>query len=145
MPTFYFETDPPGDEGDAPRFGGPADVLVYFLSLVFSTRYGSQHPLSQLALILRGQHKIDLAPLSTFADREVEVEADARDLERAWQDARPLAETLARVVEVLEACDEQVQALIADTPDLVDRLRDLREMAARAADRGARARMTFEL
>ena len=37
-------------------------MLVYFLSLAFSTRYGSLHPLSQLALLLRGEMKINLGP-----------------------------------------------------------------------------------
>ncbi len=37
----YFETD--AGEACPVEFGGPSDVLVYFLSLAFSTRYGSQH------------------------------------------------------------------------------------------------------
>ena len=48
MPTLYFEVD--GDEPCPIEFAGPSDVLVYFLSLVFATRYGSQHDLSKLAL-----------------------------------------------------------------------------------------------
>ena len=49
MPTLYFEVD--GDEPCPIEFAGPSDVLVYFLSLVFATRYGSQHDLSKLALL----------------------------------------------------------------------------------------------
>ena len=109
MPRFYFETDPPSRARSTSA--GPPDVLVYFLSLAFSTRYGSQHELSKLALLLRGEHKIDLGPLTTFADRNVEEEADARELERVWQDAAPLAETLQRVTEALAQDDERIAAL----------------------------------
>ena len=87
VPRLFFETDPP--LVSPPEFSGPSDVLVYFLSLAFSTRYGSLHPLSQLALLLRRDRKIDLAPLTTFADRDVEVEADQVELDRVWQDAAP--------------------------------------------------------
>jgi hypothetical protein len=143
MPRFYFETDAP--EPCPIAFGGDAGVLVYFLSLAFSTRYGSQHDLSKLALLLRGEYKIDLDPLTTFADRDVEVEADERELARAWQDAPPLAATLRRAIEVIDSGDERVDALIAGTPDLAPRLRDLLRMVEWAAERGARVRMTFEL
>ena len=93
MPTFFLETD--ANEVCPIAFGGDAGVLVYFLSLAFSTRYGSQHELSRLALLLRGDYKIDLDPLTTFADRDVEVEADERELARVWQDAAPLADDAA--------------------------------------------------
>jgi hypothetical protein len=143
MPQFFFETD--AAEPCPLAFGGAADVLVYFLSLAFSTRYGSQHELSQLALFLRGTHKIDLTPLTTFADRDVEEEADARELERVWQEAAPLAETLRAVVRVLESGDERIAAVLASTPDLLPRLRDLLAMAEWGEARGARVRMTFLL
>jgi len=124
-------------------------VLVYFLSLAFSTRYGSIHPLSQLALLLRGEMKIDLGPLTTFADRDAEVEADERELERVWQDAGPLAETLEKVTAALgsaqAAGDERIAVLTEDAPELAARLGELREMAAWAAGRGMRVRLTFEL
>ena len=159
MSRLFFETDPP--EACPIGFGGPSDVLVYFLSLAFSTRYGSIHPLSQLALLLRGEMKIDLGPLTTFADRDAEVEADERELERVWQDAGPLAETLGKVTAALasaqaaaqaaaqeaaqEAGDDRIAVLTEDAPDLAARLGELREMAAWAAGRGMRVRLTFEL
>ena len=143
MAQFYFETD--ADEPCPVEFGGAADVLVYFLSLAFSTRYGSQHDLSKLALKLRADRKIDLGPLTTFADRNVEEEADQVELDRVWQDAGPLAETVAEVVEALEAGDACIDALTVETPDLAPRLRDLHRMTAWAAERGARVRMTFTL
>jgi hypothetical protein len=143
MTAFFFETD--AAEPCPIAFRGDASVLVYFLSLAFSTRYGSQHDLSRLALLLRGEHKIDLDPLTTFADRDIEVEADERELARVWQDAGPLASTLRRVVDVVDGGDERAVALMAETPDLADRLRDLLRMVEWAEARHARVRMTFEL
>lgn len=126
-------------------FGGPTDVLVHFISLAFATRYGAQHDLSKLALLLRGERKIDLTPLTTFADRNVEEEADARELERVWQDAAPLASTLRQVIDALEAGGERIDALVAGTPALRPRLQDLLRLADAAAARGDRVRVTFEL
>lgn len=143
MSRLFFETD--GAEPCPVEFGGPSDVLVYFLSLAFSTRYGSIHPLSQLALHLRSKYKVNLAPLTTFADRHVEDEADRRELERVWQDAGPLAETLRGIEAAFADGDERVAELTADTPDLRPRLDDLRRMAEWAEERGDRVRLTFEL
>jgi hypothetical protein len=143
MSTLFVETDPP--LADGPGFTGATDVLVYFLSLAFSTRYGAQHDLARLALVLRGTYKIDLEPLLTFADRDVEVEADARELARVWQDAAPLAETLRKVNEALATGDEEIDAIVADAPGLRERLLDLQAMAEAAAARGARVRLSFEL
>ncbi len=143
MSTLHVELDPHGDA--APSFGGPTDVLVYFLSLAFSTRYGSLHPLSQLALLLRGEMSINITPLTTFADRNVEVDADREELERVWQDAAPLAETLRAVTAALASGDERIALLTEDAPDLAARLEDLRVIAAGAAARGCRIRLTFDL
>jgi hypothetical protein len=143
VPRFFFETDAP--EPCPIEFGGPADILVYFLSLAFSTRYGSQHDLSRLALLLRGEWKIDLEPLTTFADRDVEEAADERELERVWQPPEPLDATLAAVITALESGDERVDALTAGSPDLLPRLRDLRAMTSWAAPRASRVRMSFLL
>ena len=143
MSRFFFETDPP--EAIAVEFSGSSDVLVYFLSLAFSTRYGSLHPLSQLALLLRAEHKIDMKPLTTFADRDVEEPADERELRRAWQDAAPLAQTLREVNDALASSDERITELTADTPDLAARLVELQRIAEQAESVGARVRMTFEL
>lgn len=140
---FYFETD--SAEPCPIDFTAPADVLVHFLSFAFSTRYGAQHDLSKLALVLRGRYKIDLEPLTTFADRDVEVEADQVELDRVWQDAAPLAETIRRVLDVLASGDGEIDALAAGTPGLAPRLRELLAMTEWAAGRGARVRMTFEL
>ena len=143
MPRFFFETDSP--ESCPIDFAGDADVLAGFLSFAFATRYGAQHPLSALALHLRATYKIDMKPLTFFADHNAVDDADRADLDAAWQDAAPLAETLRRIVEALDSHDERIPQMTAETPDLLPRLRDLRDMAAWAAEHGARARMTFEL
>lgn len=143
VPRLFFETTagepPPSD------FGGDTAVLVYFVSFAFATRYGSQHPVSQFALLMRTLHKVNMTPLTTFADRNIEEEADARELERVWQDAAPLAETLARVIEALESGEGGSRAITSEWTDLVPRLRDLQRMADWAAGRGARVRLSFEL
>ena len=143
MPRLFFETDPA--DPSPLEFDGSSDVLVYFLSLAFSTRYGSLHPLSQLALLLRRELKVDLGPLTTFADRDIEEDADQVEFDRVWQDAAPLAATLAAVTTALASSDERIAELIADAPDLRARLADLQRMAERAAERGDRVRLSFAL
>ena len=143
MPRFFFETD--AGAACPIEFGGDADVLAAFLSFAFATRYGAQHPLSALALHLRATYKIDLKPLTFFADRKALDDADRADQEAAWQDAAPLAETLRSVVAALESNDDRIPDMTEETPDLLPRLRDLRDMAAWAAARDARSRMMFEL
>jgi hypothetical protein len=96
-------------------------------------------------MLLRGERKIDLAPLLTFADRNVEVDADQRELDRVWQDAAPLADTIDAVIAAIEPPDRRIEALLADTPDLAPRLHELGDMARWAAARDARVRLTFEL
>lgn len=143
MPTLHVETDPPGL--CPPGFAGPTDVLVHFLSLAFATRYGSQHPLSRLALLLRGELSIDLAPLTTFADRNIEEEADAAELERVWQDAAPLAASVRAVVAALQSGDKRIAALTADFPDLGPRLADLARVVECAATHAALVRLSYDL
>lgn len=143
MSRLYFETD--AGEPCPIEFGGATEPLVAFLSFAFAARYGAQHDLTKLAMLLRGERKIDLAPLLTFADRDVEVDADRRELERVWQDAALLAATIDAVIDALESGDERIQALLAGTPGILPRLRELGAMAHWAADRNARARLTFEL
>jgi hypothetical protein len=142
MPTLHIETDPPGE---APVFGGDTGPLVYFLSFAFSARYGAQHELTKASLLLRGgEHKIDLKPLLTFADRESEDYADTRELERVWQDAARLAECCRRVVVAIDA-DSAVRGMLADFPTLRDLIEELGRVAAEAADRGARIRLTYTM
>lgn len=141
MPTLYVDLDP----GEPPTFGGDTAPLVYFLSFAFSARYGAQHELTKASLLLRGgAHKIDLKPLLTFASRDADDEADRRELERVWQDAAPLAECCRRVVDAIDA-DAAIREQLAEFPTLCDRIEDLGRIAARAAERGARVRLTYTM
>jgi hypothetical protein len=143
VPRLVLDFEPP--QADAPGFTSETADLVWFLSWAFSTRYGANHELSLAALVLRGEFKIDLLPLLTFADRNVEDPADEEALERAWQDAAPLAECCARVAEALGSDEQRLAALPEDYPLLRDNVADLGRIAAWAAERGARIRVTYEL
>ena len=143
MPTLYVELDPPADLPSA--FGGDTAPLVYFLSFAFAARYGAQHELTKASLLLRGgEHKIDLKPLLTFADRDTEDPADERELQRVWQDAGPLAGCCRRVVEAIDT-DPAIREQLRDFPTLRDRIEELGRMAAWASERGARVRLTYTM
>ena len=143
MPTLYVEFDPPGEP--PVTFGGDTAPLVYFLSFAFAARYGAQHELTKAALLLRGgEHKIDLKPLLTFADRSAEDEADQRELQRVWQDAGPLAECCRRVVEAIDA-DAAIREQLDDFPGLRDRIEELGHIALWAAEQGRRVRLTYTM
>jgi hypothetical protein len=143
VPTLYVEFDPP--EPCPYAFAGDTADLVYFLSFAFSARYGSTHELSRASLLLRGEFKIDLRPLLTFADREVEEPIDERELERAWQEAAPLAECCRQMVAALDSGHAGLLELTAGFPALRDRLEELSHMAEWAAECGARVRLSYSL
>ena len=143
MAHLIVELDPPAEP--SPTFGGDTATLVYFLSFAFAARYGAQHALTKAALLLRGgDHKLDLKPLLTFADRDAEEPLDQRDLERAWQDAAPLAECCRLVVAAIDA-DEAIREQLVDFPTLRDRIEDLARIAQWAAERGQRLRLTYTM
>ena len=129
-------------EEDCPLefFGDSADI-VYFISFAHSERYGSSHPLSKAARILK-RLRINLVPLLTFADARTESAAEEQALETMWQDPAPLAECARRVAQEIETT-EQLRELAADLPELPDRLRELASMADWAAERGAKIRLTY--
>ena len=148
MPTLHFETTAPDPCPQA--FAGDTSDVVYSLSFAFSTRYlpvrgGSTHELSRASLLLRGELKIDLRPLLTFAGREVEEASDERELERVWQEAALLAECCRQVVAALDSDHAQLRELTAGFPALRDRLDGLARMAGWASERGARVRLTYSL
>ncbi|MCH7577615.1 MAG: hypothetical protein IH822_07450, partial [Chloroflexi bacterium] len=103
-------------EEDCPLefFGDSADI-VYFISFAHSERYGSRHPLSKAAGILKRQLQINLTPLLTFADARTESAAEEQALETMWQEPAPLAESARRVAQAIEAT-EQLHELAADFP-----------------------------
>jgi hypothetical protein len=143
MPRVVLDYDPP--EAGAPQLQGDTSDLVYFLSFAFSQRYGATHELAVAALVLRGEFKINIAPLMTFADRDIEESVDAETLERAWQDAMPLAECCRAVAAALGSDDKRLAAVRHDFPRLQDLIGQLGECAAWAATGGLRIRVTYEL
>jgi hypothetical protein len=125
-------------------FLGDASDLVYFISMAHSERYGARHPLARVATILKRRLRIDMAPLLTFGDARAENKEEERLLERLWQDAAPLAECSRAVADAIEGTTE-LRELTARFPELCDRLRELAGIAAWAAERGARVRLTYVL
>jgi len=143
MPSLHVDLNPPGEAPAA--FAGDTDALVYFLSFAFAARYGAQHELTKASLLLRGgEHKIDLKPLLTFADREPDDPADERELERVWQDAATLMECCRRVVAAIDD-DAAVREHLHEFPALRDRIEELGRIASWAAETGRRLRLTFTL
>jgi hypothetical protein len=143
VPRIVLDFDPP--QPDAPHFASDTGNLVFFLSWAFSTRYGASHELSIAAVILRSEFKIELLPLLTFADRKVEDPADEESLERAWQDAAPLAECCRLVFDALGGDEKRLVSLHDEYPTLRDNILELGRIAGWAAEQGARIRVTYEL
>lgn len=143
MPRIILDFNPAWE--GAPGFAGESDSLVYFLSWAFSARYGASHELSEASMLLRGEFGIEMRPLLTFADREVEMDADAEMLEKAWQDAAPLAEACEQVAEAMESKDARLVAIHTDYPALRGQVAELGQIAAAAAEHGSRIRITFEM
>ncbi len=143
MPRIIIDFDP--EQPDAPEFQTETSELVFFLSWAFSQRYGANHEMSQAALLLKSEYKIDMLPLLTFADREVEDPDDADVLERSWQDAAPLAECCQKVADALRDDNDQLTALREEYPNLAGNIEELGQIAAWTAGRGARIRITYEL
>ena len=143
MTRAFVDFDPP--QPDAPDFESDTSDLVYFLSWAFATRYGANHELSLAALVLRGEFKVDLSPLLTFADRNVEDEADSAELERVWQEPEPFAETCKQVAAALASGERRLAALQEEYPLLRRNIEELGRIAAWAAARHVRVRLTYDL
>ena len=143
MASIILDFDPP--QPDLGAFEHDTEDLVFFLSWAFSARYGASHELSDAATILRSELKIDLVPLLTFADRNVEEPSDAEALELAWQDAAPLAECCRLAADGLESADQRLTDLRGEYSGLMPAIRELAGIAAAAALRGARIRVTYNL
>src|SRR5262245_8316261 len=130
---------------DAPDFTSDTSDLVYFLSWAFSARYGANHELSIAALVLRGEFGVDLEPLLTYADREIESPVDAVTLEMAWQPPEPLAESAEKVANDLGSDDKRLASVVVEYPNLRRNIEELAEFARWAEERGAEIRLTYEL
>lgn len=130
------------DEDCPVEFIGASSDIVYFISMAHSERYGADHPLAKAAAILKRKLRVNLAPLLTFADARVENAQEERLLEGLWQDAAPLAESALNTAEAIAGTPE-LRELTAAFPELPERLQELSDMAAWAAERGARVRLTY--
>jgi alkylhydroperoxidase/carboxymuconolactone decarboxylase family protein YurZ len=121
--------------------GDTADI-VYFISMAHTERYGADHPLAKAAAILKRTLRVNMAPLLKFADARTENAAEEEMLEGLWQDAAPLAETARTVAEAIDGTAE-LGELTSSFPELPERLKELAGIAAWAAERGARVRLTY--
>ena len=143
MAAVILDFDPP--QLEAPAFCGDQSDLVYFLSFAYAGRFGAQHELSLLALTLQTDFGVNLKPLLTFADREVEEAIDEDTLTAAWQEAGPLADCCHAVVAAIDSGDGRLAEPLRDYPNLRDRLAELRRTARWAAHAGARIRITYSM
>lgn len=143
VPRVIVDFDPP--QPDAPSFESDTSDFVYFLSYAYSSRFGASHELALVALSLRTEHKINLAPLLNFADRDAEDEDDLKLLDEAWQDPAPLVECCRRIIETIDAGEPRFVAMQAEYPELRRNIEELGAMAAWADERSARVRITYEL
>lgn len=142
LTTLIVETT--ADEECPVEFLGDSADIVYFISMAHSERYGADHPLAKAAGILKRQLKVKMGPLLNFADAATESSEEERLLEAVWQDAVPLAESAREVADAIDRTSE-LRDLTSAFPELPERLRELADMAAWAAERGAKVRLTFVL
>ncbi len=127
-----------------PGFRTDPQNLLTFLSFGASERYGSLHPLSGVANLLRRRHDVDVMPLLTFGDAVPDDELDEQELLRLWQEPGPLEQSATAAAAAIRA-NERLASLARDFPDLPDLLDDLAGIARWAADRKARVRITYRL
>lgn len=119
--------------------------MLFFASWAFSLRFGGMHELAQAAMRLERRHRIDLAPLLHYADRDAGDAAGRAELERAWQDPEPLAACCRAIAVAWESGDEELDALTLGYEGLPPRMRELASICDWAAARAARVRLTFDL
>jgi hypothetical protein len=130
------------DEPCPVDFLGDTADIVYFISMAHTERYGADHPLAKAAAILKRRLRINMAPLLKFADARTDDATEEQMLETLWQDAAPLAQAARSVAETIEGTPE-LRELTSALPELPERLRELSDIAAWAAARGAKVRLTY--
>ena len=131
--------------GDPPvEFLGETADIVYFISMAHSERYGADHPLAKASSIIKRKLRIPIGPLMNFGDANAETSEERTLLEKLWQDAAPLAEAAAGAADAIES-DDNLRELTSGFPELAQRLRELSAMAAWAAERDAKVRLTYVL
>ena len=124
------------------EFLGDTSDIVYFISMAHTERYGADHPLAKAAAILKRQLRVKMGPLLNFADARTQDEEEEQMLERLWQEGEPLSQAARSVAEAIEG-SPQLQQLTSAFPELPERLRELSDIAAWAAERGAKVRLTY--
>jgi hypothetical protein len=131
--------------GDPPiEFLGDTAVVVYFISMAHSERYGADHPLAKAASMLRRQLNVDISPLLKFADATTDDPAEEALLDQMWHDPAALAASARATAGAMESTPE-VADLVSGFPGLPDRLRELAAMAVWATEQGARIRLTYAI
>jgi hypothetical protein len=139
----FVETD--ADEPCPLDFEGDSDIVLFFASWAYTVQFGGMHELARAALHLQRKHKVNLRPILRYADRQIDDEADERELERAWQPAAELATCCRAVVAALEAGDPALDDLVEGYETLGPRLAELASICDWAAERGARVRLSFDM
>ncbi len=132
-------------EGEVEGLPGEGAALVAFMSFAAVRGFGARHPL--IALSERAADLgVRLGPLTTFYERGPEDAEDEANLERAWQDAEPLATSLGTLVAAL-AEDERAAVFVrrAGAETLAAEAAALRAIAERAGRAKRRVRLTYEL
>ena len=107
--------------------------------------FGARHPLIALSERV-ADLGVRLGPLTTFYERGAEDSEDEANLERAWQDADPLASSLEALVAAL-AEDERaaVFARRAGAEALGGEATALLDIVGEAGRAKRRVRLTYEL
>ena len=121
-------------------FRDDANLVLFFISWAYSVRFGGMHELAQAALHLQRRHKVDLRPLLTFADREVEDPDDQFALDHAWQDAVRCCVCRATATPRL---DDATCAASSKLRGLAARLRDLATSATASSATRRAAQFTW--
>ncbi len=132
-------------EGEAGGLPGEGAALVAFMSFAAVRGFGARHPL--IALSERAADLgVRLGPLTTFYERRPEDSEDEVNLERAWQEAGPLAASLAALVAALDE-DERAAVFVrrAGAEALSAEAAALRDIAERAGRAKRRVRLTYDL
>jgi hypothetical protein len=133
------------DEACPYAFTDDPIIVLFFASWAYSAEFGGQHELAQAAQHLRRAQKLNMRPILKYADRNVDTEADRRELERSWQPAADLAACAREIATHWEHPDPTLAPLIEGYEHLAPRLHELAAMCDWAAARGAQVRMSFDL
>jgi hypothetical protein len=134
-----------GDEACPLAFGNDPRIVLFFISWAYSLRMGGMHELAQAAMHMQRRHRVDLRPLLTFADQEVEDEDDQHALDHAWQEPAALAVCARAAATAAESEDAELRVFLDGYDDLAPRLRELAAMCDWGAERGLRVRLSFTL